>query len=237
MSYSQSSGNPFTVAEASADTRAAFIRRTYGHLAGAVLAFVVIEYLLLSWSGSGDLAMKMTSGYNWLIVLGAFMGVSWIADRWAQGSASRAMQYVGLAISVVAHAVIFLPLLYIATYYSSPDVIPTAGAITGLLFLGLTVTVFTTRKDFSFLRSALTIGFFVALGIIVCSIFMGFSLGLVFSGAMVLLAAGSILYTTSNILHHYNEEQHVAASLALFASVALLFWYVLRIVMALSGRD
>ena len=111
--------------------------------------------------------------------------------------------------------------------------IPTAGAITGLLFLGLTVTAFSTRKDFSFLRGALTIGSFVALGIIVCSIFIGFTLGLVFSGAMVLLASGSILYTTSNIIHHYNEEQHVAASLALFAGVALLFWYVLRILMIL----
>jgi len=55
-------------------------------------------------------------------------------------------------------------------------VIPTAGAITGLLFLGLTVTAFSTRKDFSFLRGALTIGSFVALGIIVCSIFIGFIL-------------------------------------------------------------
>jgi FtsH-binding integral membrane protein len=237
MIHTRTSGNPFTVADAPADARAAFIRRTYAHLAGAVLLFVVLETLLLSWSGAGALAAKMTTGYNWLIVLGAFMGVSYLADRWALGSTSRGLQYAALGLFIVAQAVIFLPLLYIAAFYSSPDVIPTAGIITGLLFLGLTVTAFTTRKDFSFLRGALMMGFFVALGIVVCSIFMGFSLGLVFSGAMVLLAGGSVLYTTSNIIHHYREDQHVAASLALFAGVALLFWYVLRIVMILSGRE
>lgn len=233
MNPSYSSKNPFTVAEAPSDIRATFIRRTYGHLALAILAFILVEYLLLSWSGADQLVAKMTNGYNWLIVLGAFMGISWLADRWALSSTSRSLQYAALGIFVIAEAVLFLPLLYVAAYYSTPDLIPTAGAITGLLFLGLTVTVFTTRKDYSFLRSALMLGSFVAFGIILASILIGFSLGLIFSGAMVLLAAGSILYTTSNILHHYNEEQYVAASLALFAGVALLFWYILRILMIL----
>jgi FtsH-binding integral membrane protein len=39
------------------------------------------------------------------------------------------------------------------------------------------------------------------------------------------------------VLHHYRTDQYVAASLALFASVAILFWYILRIVIAFSGRD
>ena len=74
----------------------------------------------------------------------------------------------------------------------------------------------------------------MALGIIVASCVFGFNLGIIFSGAMVLFASGAILYYTSNIIHHYNTEQYVAASLSLFASVALLFWYVLRILMRLS---
>ena len=64
----------------------------------------------------------------------------------------------------------------------------------------------------------------------------GFGLGLLFSIAMVGLASAAILYDTSKILHHYSTDQHVAASLELFASVALLFWYVLRILMRLSRR-
>jgi FtsH-binding integral membrane protein len=78
---------------------------------------------------------------------------------------------------------------------------------------------------------------FAALGLVLCGWLFGFSLGLWFTGAMILFACGYILYDTSNVLHHYRIGQHVAASLALFASVALLFWYVLRLLMALSNRD
>jgi len=67
--------------------------------------------------------------------------------------------------------------------------------------------------------------------------FMGFNLGLWFSGAMVLIAGCSILYQTSNIIHQFRPDQYVAASLGLFASVALLFWYVLQILMSLSNND
>jgi FtsH-binding integral membrane protein len=51
----------------------------------------------------------------------------------------------------------------------------------------------------------------------------------VFSVAMVVLAAGYMLYQTSQVLAHYHPGQHVAAALALFSSVALMFWYVIRI--------
>ena len=72
----------------------------------------------------------------------------------------------------------------------------------------------------------------VALGFIVCSILFDFQLGNLFAGLMVGFAAAYILYYTSNILHHYQLDQHVAAALALFASVALLFWYILQLFMS-----
>lgn len=221
--------NPFTVAESAADERATFIRRTYGHLAGAILAFIALEAALFQIPGIEEKVFGLLQGqYSWLIVLAAFMAVSWIANKWAMSDTSKGMQYLGLGLYVVAEAVIFLPLLLIANSYA-PQVIPQAAIVTLLLFGGLTATVFITRKDFSFLRSVITIGFFIALGIIICAVIFGFELGLLFSGAMCLLAAAAILYTTSNILHHYHTEQYVAASLALFAAVALLFWYILRI--------
>ena len=226
--------NPFTVAsEASASDRATFIRKTYLHLAGAILAFIGLESYFLNASWAPGLVQTMMGGqFSWLIVLGAFMGVSWIADKWARSNASPGKQYLGLGLFIVAEAIIFLPLLFIATYYISPDVIPMAGIITGLLFAGLTATAFITRKDFSFMKGILTIGGFVAMGVIVCSMIFGFNLGLFFSGAMVLFAGGSILYTTSNIIHHYRTDQHVAAALSLFSGVMLLLWYVIRILMA-----
>ena len=161
------------------------------------------------------------------------MFVGHVADRWARSDKSPAMQYLGLGLYILAEAIIFMPILFIAVYFTSPDVLPTAALLTGCLFVGLTGTVFITRKDFSFMRSALTIGGVVAMGLVVCSILFGFNLGTIFSVAMIALAAGYILYYTSNVLHHYRTDQHVAASLALFAAVALMFWYILRLVMSL----
>jgi FtsH-binding integral membrane protein len=141
------------------------------------------------------------------------------------------MQYLGLGLYVVAESIIFLPLLYIAMIYTSPEVIPTAAILTLGLFAGLTGTVFITRKDFSFLRGILMVGGFVAMGLIVCAIMFGFELGTIFSVAMIGLAGGYILYYTSAVMKHYRTDQHVAAALALFAAVALMFWYVLRLLM------
>ena len=56
--------------------RAAFIRQTYLHLAFAFLAFIGVEWFLLQQSWAPVLIQKMTGGMGWLLVLGAFMGVS-----------------------------------------------------------------------------------------------------------------------------------------------------------------
>ncbi|HMJ65231.1 MAG TPA: Bax inhibitor-1 family protein [Candidatus Binatia bacterium] len=234
----QLSGTYSKAEQASPDARAAFIRRTYQHLAMAILAFMGLEFVIFKTGIAAAMTRTMLGGkFSWLVVLGAFMIVSWVAEKWAHSSVSKGAQYLGLGLYVVAEAIIFVPLLYIAVTFSSPDTIPIAAVITGLLFLGLTVTAFTTRKDFSFLGGILKVGGCVALGVIVCSIMFGFSLGIVFAGVMVAFASGAILYSTSRIIHDYNTDQHVAASLSLFASVALLFWYVLRILISLSSSD
>ena len=95
--------------------------------------------------------------------------------------------------------------------------------------------VFVTRKDFSFLRGIVMYGMILALVVIVAAVVFGLNLGTWFSVAMVGLAGAAILYDTSNVLHHYPEDKHVAASLQLFASIALMFWYVLQLF--LGGRD
>jgi len=175
------------------------------------------------------LATGMARGSNWLIVLGLFMVVSWLADKWARSSTSKPLQYAGLGLYIVAEAVVFLPLLYVARYYAGTSVIGSAGLVTAGMFAGLTAIVLTTKKDFSFLRGILSVGFFVAFGVIVAGILFGFNLGLLFSFVMVALASGSILYTTSAIMREYRTDQYVSAALSLFASVMLLFWYILRI--------
>ena len=231
--YAQQLGS---VAQAPASERATFIRRTYAHLAAAILAFIGIEFVLVTSPIAYMLLNVMSMRFGWLLVLGGFILVGRLASGLANSTASPTVQYVGLTLYVIAESVIFAPILLLAAYFASPDVLPMAGILTLLLFGGLSVVVFTTKKDFSFLRSILTIGSFLALGLIVCAVLFGFNLGLVFSFFMVALACGAILYDTSNVLHHYHPSQYVAASLQLFASIALLFWYILQILMSLSRR-
>ncbi|MBA2335765.1 MAG: Bax inhibitor-1/YccA family protein [Pyrinomonadaceae bacterium] len=226
-----------TAANALPAERASFIRKTYLLLAAAILAFIVVEGFLFASGAAGMIANVIFSGgmMGWLLVLGLFMGVSFLANRWATSETSKATQYFGLGIFIIAEAVIFVPLLMMATYYSGDgSVLIKAGIVTLGLFLGITATVFITRSDFSFLGPILAIGGFAALGFIVASALFGFTLGNIFAFVMVAFAGTAILYETSNVLHRFNTNQHVAASLTLFASIALLFWYILSI---FSSRD
>jgi hypothetical protein len=229
--YTSTFGN--SAAESLPAERASFIRKTYLHLAAAILAFIALEgYLFVSGIANSIISvMSMGGAMSWLLVLGAFMGVSWLAGMWANSQTSKPMQYIGLGLYIVAEAIIFVPLLFkIATFSSNPgDVIIKAGIVSLGLFLGITAVVFLTRTDFSFLGPILAIGGFVAMGFIIASILFGFSLGSIFAFIMVAFAGTAILYETSNVMNRYHPSQHVAASLTLFASIALLFWYILSI--------
>lgn len=215
------------------ERRAAFYRKTYTHVALAVLLFVVVEYFFFQSEMIVNFALSLMGGWSWLLLLGAFMFITSYAEGLALKSDDKNVHYAALLIYVVAEAFIFVPLLFMAfSMIDGVQILEKAGVMTLALFVGLSAIVFFTKKDFSFLRSILTIGFVIALGLIVAGTIFGFDLGLWFSGAMVALAAGSILYTTSNMVNKYHEEQYVAAALGLFASLMLLFWYILRIFMS-----
>jgi len=227
--FTSTFGTP--AADALPEQRATFIRKTYLLLAAAILAFIVVEtFIFVSGAAYAITSVVFAGGsIGWLVVLALFMGVSWMANRWAVSESSSLIQYLGLGAYVIAEAIIFVPLLYIAAYYSDPTVIVKAGIVTLGLFLGITATAFLTRADFGFLGPILAIGGFAALGFIVASALFGFTLGNVFAFVMVAFAGTAILYNTSSVMYRFNTKQHVAAALTLFASVALLFWYILRI--------
>jgi FtsH-binding integral membrane protein len=231
--------------------RVRFIRLTYLHLLGAILAFSGLLWLLthnafLATKVSAPLVKFALGGrWNWGIVLAVFMAVSWVADYWASHATSKTTQYLGLAFYIVAEALIFVPLLAIVAWKTAaivakgggdPNIIRDSAYVTLGIFAALTASVFITKKDFSFLRSGLFMASGAALMLVVLSLTFGFNLGLAFSVGMVLLAAAYILYQTSQVLAHYDPNQHVAASLALFSSVALMFWYVIRIFMRMRAE-
>ncbi|HEV8245341.1 MAG TPA: Bax inhibitor-1 family protein [Polyangiaceae bacterium] len=215
------------------EARARFITRTYNHLFGAIVAFALIEIGLFK-TGLAEVIVGAMLGVSWLLVLGAFMLTSWLASRVALTSRSSAAQYAALGAYVLVEAIIFLPLLVFAEF-KAPGVISSAGIVTMVGFAGLSGIAFYTRKDFSFLRGILMWGGIGALLLIAAAVLFGIHLGVFFSVAMVVFAGAAILYDTSNVIHHFPEDRYVGAALQLFASVALLFWYVLRIF--ISARD
>jgi len=218
------------VSELSTDARASFISKTYSHVAIAILLFTAIEFYLFNSGLVVPLAEWMLS-FNWLLIIGAYMLVGWAASHVAHKVESRPLQYLAMVAFVAAEAVLFAPLLLIAAL-KAPGIIESAVGITLLGTLGLTAVAFITRKDFSFLRGMLVWGGILALVAIVGAVLFGFELGTWFSVAMIGFAGAAVLYDTSNIIHHYPEDRYVGAALALFASIALMFWYVLRLLMS-----
>jgi FtsH-binding integral membrane protein len=227
MAFNQADYPDTTAPITAGGERATFIARTYMHLFGAIVAFTFIEVALFR-SGMAEQIARTLLGTNWLIVLGGFMVVSWLASRFAHTSSSIGVQYAALGGFVIAEAIIFVPLLYMANSYA-PGAISSAAMITLMAFGGLTAVVMLTRKDFSFLKVSLRYAGVLALVAIVASVLFGFQLGTWFSLGMVALAGVAVLYDTSNILRHFPSDRYVGAALQLFASVALMFWYVLRL--------
>lgn len=223
---------PLMVGQLAQEEQVAFYRKAYAHVAGAVLLFIAVEAIFFQIPSLVNFAFSLTQGWTWLLLLGGFMFATSKAESMALGTTDRNKQYLALVLYVVAEAFIFIPLIgfaFIIAGEGAFELLNQAAIVTLSLFSGLSAAVLMTKKDFSFLKTGLVIGFCIALGLIVAGVLFGFNLGLWFSVGMVALAAGAILYQTSQMVHKYRKEQYVAASLGLFGSLMLLFWYVLSI--------
>ncbi len=213
--------------------RGDFVVRVYQHLLAAVGAFVAFEALLINLGAARELyGLIDGSGGRWLLLLGAFMICSWITTNAAHDVLNPSRQYAGLFGLAAAYSVIFAPFLhyFFAVEGDGTTSVVAAAVITAIGFAGLTAVAFMTRTDLSFLRPMLTWGFVCALVLIVAAVLFGLELGVWFSVAMIALAGASILYKTQQIMRSYPADAHVGAAVQLFASVMLLFWYVLRLI-------
>ncbi len=226
--------NPFIVADAPAADRAAFFRRTYGLVAASFGAFAIALYAFFV-SGIAHSFMSAIAGVGSWGMLGV-MVLFWFGTTAAQSlafnRASRTSQYAGLGLYVLLQALIFVPLIYytaIVTKGNPGEILIPACMATGALVVALTAVVFMTNMDFSFLKVAIVIGSICALGIIIVSLFTGWSLGAWFSIAMIVLMATVILYQTNEVKNTMETDQHVAAAFVLFSSFVTLLFYVIRL--------
>ncbi len=266
MAFAQSSGRsiPGAVATLGVSDRVTFIRKTYAHLGVSLLAFAALTGGMikfapdLSW-GFAKMFLMGRSLIGMLAVMALFIVGSVVSQRLAQSQTSRGLQYLGLALNITIYSLLLQPVIWeLMLRFSdftplqvlairSGDAVPTlngqaasillqAIVVTMAIFTGLTLTVFVTKKDFSFLRGILVIGSFAVFGVILAAMLFGFSLGAVFCGAVILLMAGYILFQTSSIMKDFPPTAYVAAALMLFSTVATLFLYVLRLFMEMNRR-
>lgn len=228
--------NPFVVAAAKPETRADFYRKTYmltafacaafGLLLAGVLALpAVVNPLTNLFFGSGAI--------GWLLVLGAFWLISMFANRLAFGGATAGTQLAGLGIYIVAEALLFAPILNVILLRfgdaALTEIVAPAAVSTLLLAGGITATVFMTKKDFSFLRAFVTIGFFVALGAIIVTALFGAGMSTWLIVALTVFIAITVLYQTWQVRTQFRPDQYVGAALIIFAGIATLFWYLVML--------
>lgn len=263
MAFAQASRRPIegAVATLGVSDRVTFLRKTYAHLGVSLLAFAAITGALfnyapqLTWKMSTMFGSSM-GGMLALVVVLIFLMYG--AERLARSSTSVGLQYVGLGLGIALQVFMLMPLIWVLMLkfsHFTPDqllmiragvmvpalngvaseILVQSVVITLVIFVGLTLVVFITKKDFSFMRGALTIGSFALIGVAFASILFGFSVGALFSGFVVLLMAGYILYETSAIMKDFPPTAHVAAALVLFVTVATMFRAILRIMISLRS--
>jgi hypothetical protein len=247
------------VATQGVSDRVTFLRKTYAHLGGALIAFALVTAAIMNYAT--ELSLKFAgfggTGMNFLLIMLLFIGVNYGAQKLAMSETSRGLQYAGLGLAVVLWSFIAQPIIWFAvlkfggahaltrnlsgtlTPHLSGDaalILGEATIVTLAIFIGLTVTVFITKKDFTFLRGILSVATFALIGIALASAIFGFSMGMIYSGFVIALMAGYILFQTSLILGYFRPTQYVAASLMLFTSVVTLFIHVLNILASSQRR-
>jgi FtsH-binding integral membrane protein len=225
-------------AEAAPNARAAFLKNVYLHLFGAAAACTALTSIFMSTPAFNQAVAGLFGvRFGGLILIIGFIALNWLAASWAHNRASRGVQYAGLGLTVAAHAFLFALLLPFAERVA-PGVSQSAAVVTLAIFATLTAVVFYTGTNFNFLAPILGAAIVAALVASVLNIFLGSGpLGPWFAAAMIVVASGYILYDTSRIMREYPADAHIGASLELFTSVAMLFWYVVRLLMQLKDGD
>ena len=210
-----------------------FLVKTYAHLFGAIVLFALLEAVLFTVFPTQVLGAISALGPKGtgLLILGLCFATSFISGLLLSRSQSRLAQYAALGLNVVLETLIFVPILaYAVLLTNNIGIVLHAAVGTVLLTALLSVIVFMTRNNFSFLRPFLFFASITALGLIVASLIFGFPLGTIFVYAMIALACCYILFSTGKVMDSYYEGGdggYILAASELFVSVMMLFYYIL----------
>jgi modulator of FtsH protease len=118
-----------------------------------------------------------------------------------------------------------------------PQVIATAFAGTGIIFLGLSGYALTSKRDFSFMGGFLFAGMMVVVLAMIGNIFLQMpALSLAVSAGIILLMSGFILFDTSRIVNG-GETNYIMATYGLYLSIFNIFISLLNILGIMGGDE
>lgn len=241
-------------------TRLGFLRKVYLLFTGAVTVWAGTALYAVSNEALLTRLLSML-GNNPIITLLVLLGVMFLLPRVVMMGSP--VNYIALAAFGVIQGLLTAPLIFVALLQAADPAVQeatmaamgagtlgttallkdgaglltSAFALTGIVFGGLSAYALTTKRDFSFLRGALVLAFFVMFGIGILAMFgIGESMvmGWGWSAAWVLLMGGFVLYDTQNIMKQYPANQAALAAAVLLANFVIMFKHILLL---LSRRD
>nr|MCS5565837.1 Bax inhibitor-1/YccA family protein [Methylococcales bacterium] len=198
--------------------------------------YALLSMTLLFSAATAGLSMMMNMApMNPFLTLIGYFGLLFLTTKYSQSSTGLIFifaltGFMGLTLGPILN-------MYLTFMSNGAELIMTALGGTGIIFLGLSGYVLTSRKDFSFLGGFLMVGILVAfLAGLVGMLFSIPALSLAVSAMFILLMSGMILYQTSEIIHG-GETNYILATISLYVSIYNLFLSLLHILGAFSGDD
>ncbi|MGB4334890.1 MAG: Bax inhibitor-1/YccA family protein [Chromatiaceae bacterium] len=202
------------------------LKNTY-MLLSATLAFSALMAMI-------SMSLALPSWMYLASVIGAMVLGMFVLPRTAESSA-------GIGVIFAITGLLGLGLGSILTMYMAlprgPEIIATAFAGTGLIFLGLSGYALTSKKDFSFMGGFLFAGIMVVFIAAIANIFLAMpALALAVSGGIILLMSGFILFDTSRIING-GETNYIMATYGLYLNMFNIFVSLLQILGIMSSDD
>lgn len=230
-----------TVAEAppivNAEGRLAFLRRVYAWMFAGILATVMGGAIAVK-SGIAE-QMLYWGWFPRILLLVAWIAGPFLLTRVRHVPTWNVVSFAlyGLFTGIVMSTMIFLAIFLAERNGAAGGTyLLQAGGLTLLAFGSISAYAYFSKRDFSFLRSFLTVGAIVLLGAILISFFVqSTGLHLIISVFGVLLMSGFVLYDTQKVLKTFPDGEHVQGAMTLYLDFVVLFIYILQLVLLLAG--
>ncbi|MEZ4446505.1 MAG: Bax inhibitor-1 family protein [Polyangiaceae bacterium] len=236
--------------EALGAQRVKYLRRVYSLLAMASIVAVICGWAAINVgptmavrNGDGPV-VEVSWAVGTLITNSGLMylafGILFVATAVASAvSRIKVVNVIALYLVAAIMGLQLAPMVFAATYFAgigdtlTANPVRDAGIMTVATFVGITGYVFVTRKDFSYLKASLSMGFWVIFGACILTfVFDSEIFALAVASAGALLSAGFLLYVTSYIFRNSEMDDPVGDALALLVQLRNLFMFLLRIFMS-----